>query len=186
MHACVCDVIAELVQNSIEAGASRVELDVYAGPDRVDVRVSDNGKGMDAETMAKAAEPFYSEAGKHDGRRVGLGLPFLYQTAEAAGGSVDLRSAPGRGTTVRFTLDAAHVDAPPLGDLPAALVSLLAFEGDYDLALTRRAPGGGYAVTRAELAEALGGLREAACLSLAKAYLASQEAALTDSQTTTL
>lgn len=180
MHASVCDTLSDLVQNAIEAGASRVELDVSAGPDTIEVRVADNGKGMDADTLAKAVEPFYSEAGKHDRRRVGLGLPLLYQTAEAVNGTVDIRSAPGQGTTVRFTLDAKHLDTPPLGDLASTALGLMTFEGPYDLVLTRATPSGGYTVSRKELIEALGNLEEAANLILAKDYLKSQEACLTD------
>ncbi len=180
MHASVCDTIADLVQNAIEAGASRIELDVYTGPDRIEVRVGDNGKGMDAEQLARAVEPFYSEAGKHDHRRVGLGLPLLYQTAEAVNGSVDLRSAPGAGTTVRFTFDARHLDTPPLGDLAATVLGLMTFRGSYDLVLTRRTAADGYTVSRRELSDALGNLAESATLILARDYLRSQESSLCD------
>ena len=86
MHASVCDIITDLVQNAVEAGAKRVELDVATGPERVSVRVSDNGKGMDAATLKRVSDPFFTEAGKHDHRRVGLGIPLLLQTAEASGG----------------------------------------------------------------------------------------------------
>ena len=60
MHASVCDTLSDLVQNSIEAGASRVELDVYTGADRIEVCVADDGKGMDEATLARAVEPFRS------------------------------------------------------------------------------------------------------------------------------
>ena len=180
MHASVCDTIADLVQNSVEAGASRVELDVYTGPDRIEVRVADNGKGMDEATLAKAVEPFYSEAGKHDRRRVGLGLPLLYQTAEAVNGAVDVRSKPGLGTTVHFTLDAKHLDTPPLGDLAATVAGLMALEGAYDLLLTRKTPTDGYALSRSELIDTLGNMQEASNLVLARDFLKSQETCLTD------
>jgi hypothetical protein len=180
VHASVCDTIADLVQNSVEAGASRVELDVYTGPDRIEVRVADNGKGMDEATLAKAVEPFYSEAGKHDRRRVGLGLPLLYQTAEAVNGTVDIRSQPGQGTTVRFTLDARHLDTPPLGDLAETVLGLMTFEGAYDLLLTRKTPADGYALSRSELIDTLGNMQEASNLVLARHFLKSQETCLTD------
>ncbi len=180
MHASVCDILSDLVQNSVEAGASRVELDVSTGPDKIEVRVSDNGKGMDAATLAKAKEPFYSEAGKHDRRRVGLGLPLLYQTVEATDGTVDIQTAPGRGTTIRFALDAKHLDTPPLGDLPATVLGLMTFSGDYDLVLTRRTPSDGYTLSRRELIDALGNLEDVSNLVLARDYLKSQESGLTD------
>jgi len=180
VHASVCDTLSDLAQNSIEAGASRVELDVYTGPDRIEVRVADNGKGMDVDTLAKAVEPFYSEAGKHDRRRVGLGLPLLYQTAEAVNGTVEIQSEPGKGTTVRFTFDAKHVDTPPLGDLAVTILGLMTFRGSYDLILTRKTPSDSYTISRKGLVEALGNLEEAVNLILAKDYLQSQEACLTD------
>lgn len=175
MHASVCDTIADLVQNAIEAGSSQVELDVATGPDEIRVRVADNGKGMDKATLAKAADPFYSEAGKHDRRRVGLGLPLLLQTAEAVNGRVDIQSEPGAGTTVEFTFDARHLDTPPLGDLAETLLGLMAFAGRYDLAVRRRTPAGGYEVSRRELEEALGNLEEPSNLVLARDFLRSQE-----------
>lgn len=178
MHASVCDTIADLVQNAIEAGASRIELDVYTGPDTVEVRVADNGKGMSEEQLRRAVEPFYSEPGKHDSRRVGLGLPLLYQTAEAANGSVDLRSAPGVGTTVRFSFDARHVDTPPLGDLARTVLGLMTFEGAYELCVTRRTANGEYRVSRHELLQTLGNLEESSALVLARDYLLSQEASV--------
>ena len=180
MHASVCDTLSDLVQNAIEAGASRTELTVYTGPDRIEVRVADNGKGMDEETLARAVEPFYSEAGKHDRRRVGLGLPLLYQTAEAVNGTVKIWSKAGEGTTVRFTFDAKHLDTPPLGDLAMTALGLMTFAGSYDLVLTRKTPSDGYTVSRKELIETLGNLEESANLILAKDYLKSQEACLTD------
>jgi two-component system cell cycle sensor histidine kinase/response regulator CckA len=59
--------------------------------------VSDTGTGMDAETRARAFEPFFSTRGA--GR--GLGLATAYAIAERSGGSIDIESRPGEGTTVR-------------------------------------------------------------------------------------
>lgn len=175
MHASVCDTIADLVQNAIEAGASRVELDVYTGQDTIRVRVADNGKGMDEATLAKSVDPFYSEAGKHDHRRVGLGLPLLLQTAEAVGGKAEIQSQPGKGTTVEFIFNARHLDTPPFGDLPETVVGLMTFKGTHELVLNRKTEADAYSVTRSELAEALGDLEVSANLITARTFLRSQE-----------
>lgn len=175
MHATVCDIIADLVQNSIEAGASQVTLEVSTDPDKVGVCITDNGKGMDETTLKRAVEPFYSEAGKHDHRRVGLGLPLLIQTAEAAGGKVDIQSKLGKGTTVRFHFDAKHWDTPPLGNLPQTVLGLMTFRNTCNLILKRKTPADSYEVSRNDLVEALGNMDEAGTLVLAKAYLESQE-----------
>lgn len=178
MHATVCDTITDLVQNAVEAGAKRTVLLVATGPERIEVRVADNGKGMDAATLRKASDPFYTEPGKHSRRKVGLGIPLLLQTCEACGGKAEISSEPGKGTTVAFWLDARNVDTPPLGDVPETALGLMTFAGDYDLVLERKTPKDGYTVSRKELEEALGDLAEAQSLSLARDFLRNQEANL--------
>lgn len=175
MHATVCDIIADLVQNSIEAGASQVTLEVSTDPEIIAVCIVDDGKGMDEITLKKAVEPFYSEAGKHDHRRVGLGLPLLIQTAEAAGGAVTIQSKPGKGTTVRFHFDAKHWDTPPMGNLAQTVLGLMTFGNTTHLILTRKTQTDSYEVSRNDLIDALGNLEEAGALILAKEYLESQE-----------
>lgn len=175
MHATVCDIIADLVQNSVEAAASLVELDVHTGPDMLKIRVADNGKGMDEATLAKSMDPFYSEAGKHDHRRVGLGLPLLLQTVEAAGGKADIRSAPGEGTTLDFTFNTSNIDMPPFGDLSDTALVLMASRGGHELILRRVTPNDAYTVRRSDLIAALGDLETSGNLVLARQYMRSQE-----------
>ena len=175
MHATVCDIIADLAQNSVEAGASLVELDVSTGPNTLKIRVTDNGKGMDEETLAKSLDPFYSEAGKHDHRRVGLGLPLLFQTVEAAGGKADVHSVPGQGTTVEFNFDTRNIDMPPFGELPDTALLLMASCGKHELILRRATPNDAYTVRRSDLITALGDLETSGNLVLARQYMRSQE-----------
>lgn len=181
MHASVCDYVADLTQNALEAGATRIELDVITGHEKLEVTVSDNGKGMNAVQLERARDPFYSEPGKHDRRRVGLGLPLLYQAAAATGGGVEMRSQPGHGTTIRFWFDRRHLDLPPLGSLATTLIGLMTFPGDYDLIVQRTTLSGNYRTTRHELIEALGNLAEAGNIQLARQYMESQEESLKES-----
>jgi hypothetical protein len=166
------------VQNSIEAGASQVTLEVSTNSEHIEVCIIDNGKGMDAATQERAFDPFYSEAGKHDHRQVGLGLPLLKQTAEAAGGAVKIQSELGKGTTVHFHVASQHWDTPPLGDLVMTVLGLMSFKSVYNLTFTRKTQQDSYQVSRNELIEVLGNLEEAGTLILAKDFLASQEDAL--------
>ena len=62
----------------------------------------DTGPGMDAETLAKAFRAFYTT--KQGGS--GLGLPTARKIVEAHGGTIDVESAPGRGTKVTIWLPA--------------------------------------------------------------------------------
>lgn len=175
MHATISDIIADTAQNSIEAGATLVRLRICEDGDSLSVSVCDNGKGMDEATLARVFNPFYTEAGKHDRRKVGLGLPILKQMCDATGGKVDLKSEKGRGTELSYSFPARHIDLPPMGDLSGTVLSLFNYPGRFELEFTHRVGEGEYSVSRSELTEAVGGLESVAGLSLAREFLESQE-----------
>ena len=178
MHATIADVIADTAQNSIEAGASRVDVTLVEDGATVSVVIADNGKGMDEATRARAFDPFFSEAGKHDKRRVGLGLPILKQLCEACGGGLSLESEKGVGTKLSYHFDAKSIDLPPMGDLADTMTTLFNYPGAFELAFTHRTPKGEYSISRSELSEAVGGLDSVEGLALAKEFLHGQESEL--------
>jgi signal transduction histidine kinase len=73
--------------------------------------VRDTGSGMDAATLARAFEPFFSTKGPQRG--TGLGLAMVHGTVTALGGVVLPTSTPGGGTTMRVALPLArHLEEP--------------------------------------------------------------------------
>ena len=178
MHASIADVIADTAQNSIEAGASKIELSLVEDGKAISVKIVDNGKGMDEATKRRAFDPFYTEPGKHDKRKVGLGLPILKQICEECGGALSLDSEKGVGTSLEFRFDAKNIDLPPMGDLVKMAISLMNYPGDFELVFSHRKKDDGYAISRSELADAVGGLESVEGLALATEFLESQEAAL--------
>ncbi len=175
MHYCVGDYVLDIAQNAVEAGARTLDVELDEDADGVRVLVADDGKGMSAEEQRRAFDPFYTDGTKHAKRRVGLGIPFLVQAVEQAGGRWDLASEKGRGTTVRFQFPKACVDSPPMGDLPSLFLSLLCLPGGHEMKIRRRGDKTAYELTRSELAEAAGGLEKAASLAILRDYLVSQE-----------
>jgi PAS domain S-box-containing protein len=85
--------------------------------DSVLLSVADNGHGMDPEVAGRAFEPFFTTRPKGEG--TGLGLATAYGAVINAGGSIDLSSEPGAGTTVTIRLPAllepagGHGEAAP-------------------------------------------------------------------------
>ncbi|MDO9709001.1 PAS domain-containing protein [Paracraurococcus lichenis] len=74
------------------------------------IRVADTGQGMDAPTLARATEPFFTT--KEVGRGSGLGLAMAHGFARQSGGDLLIESAPGRGTVVTLRLPRAEALVP--------------------------------------------------------------------------
>jgi CheY-like chemotaxis protein len=72
------------------------------------VSITDTGQGMPREVLARVFEPFFTT--KEVGKGTGLGLAQVYGFAQQAGGSVDIRSEEGRGTTVTLYLPRARTE----------------------------------------------------------------------------
>jgi PAS domain S-box-containing protein len=91
----------------ISAQETRPEL---AAGHYVVFSVSDTGLGMDAETLVRAVEPFYTT--KEIGRGSGLGLSMVYGFARQSGGYLHIDSQLGYGTRVELYLPVAEAAAP--------------------------------------------------------------------------
>ena len=101
---------------------ANVELDQrYAGTHPgvkpgpyVMLAVSDTGTGMDAETLAHLSEPFFTTKPRNQG--TGLGLATVYGIAQQSGGSVNVYSEVGEGTSFKVYLPRVD-EQPALSDL---------------------------------------------------------------------
>jgi signal transduction histidine kinase len=97
--------LVNIVENALHAmpGRGSLRIDAIAEGDRVVIEVRDSGLGMDEEALARAFEPYFST--KTTG--TGLGLPIALRNVEVNGGTLDVESRKGEGTTVRMTLPTA-------------------------------------------------------------------------------
>ncbi|MCL2237946.1 MAG: ATP-binding protein, partial [Treponema sp.] len=73
MHFTLTDLVTDITQNAVEAGASTVELDVTESDTEFRFLIKDNGKGMTKEELNRAIDPFVTDGIKHPHRKVGLG-----------------------------------------------------------------------------------------------------------------
>jgi hypothetical protein len=124
--------ILDIYENGAKAGATVVYLDIeeHFAEDRLTITLQDNGKGMDVETLQRVTDPWVTS---RTTRRVGLGIPFLKQTAEMCGGSFEITSEPGKGTRTHATFQHSHIDRPPLGDLIGTLTCMVVGYPDVDV-----------------------------------------------------
>ena len=128
--------ILDIAENSVRADAQRIEiiLTLDRTNDLLRVDVKDDGKGMDADTLARVRDPFFTTKKK----RTGLGIPLLAQAAEQTGGYLTIDSAQGNGTRLAVVFGASHVDRPALGNMADTLMTLIAGHADLDLVYEER------------------------------------------------
>ncbi len=109
------------------------------GGDYVRIRITDSGSGMDADTLAKAIEPFFST--KPLGKGTGLGLSMVHGLAVQLGGRLDLQSTVGSGTTATLWLPkavkpAAEIEAPYVAPSANRIARILVVDDDPLIAMS--------------------------------------------------
>jgi C4-dicarboxylate-specific signal transduction histidine kinase len=112
--------ILDVVENSIRAKAARVMIRLTENrtEDLLTLEIEDDGEGMDETTRTQCLDPFFTTKA---GKKVGLGLPFLAQSAEETGGRLTIETAKGKGTRVIATYSLSHIDLRPLGDIDGTI-----------------------------------------------------------------
>lgn len=149
--------ILDVAENSTSAGADLVEIYVEADTkaDTLTVIIKDDGCGMDAEQLEKVTDPFYTT---RKTRKVGLGVPFLKQAAEDAGGEFRIESEVGKGTTVTAVFGLSNVDRMPLGDISTTIQNLIIYHTDTDFYYRYSYDGASFELDTRQMKEMLGGV----------------------------
>jgi hypothetical protein len=123
--------ILDIAENALKAQATRVEIHVIEDieKDLLKVQILDNGKGMDEKIVQTVTDPFVTTRTE---RRVGLGLPFLAESARMAGGDIRIKSDPGKVTMIEADFIYSNIDRKPLGDIIRTMIMLIAGNPEVD------------------------------------------------------
>lgn len=117
--------VFNLVQNAVEAiraqARGNIWVSVTAGEDQgtISLKVRDDGPGMDAQTLDRCTEPFFTT--KPRGRGTGLGLSLVRTALERHGGRLLIESEPGKGSSFTLVLPVAKREEQPHADRVAVL-----------------------------------------------------------------
>lgn len=116
--------ILDLVENSLKAGAGKVEIKITEDTeeDLLTIEISDDGMGMDSEMVKKVCDPFVTSRKE---RNVGLGLALIKAATERCDGNFQVQSEPGKGTEIKAVFKHSHIDRAPLGDMAATLLTII-------------------------------------------------------------
>lgn len=145
--------ILDIAQNSIAADATLVKIQISVTDPFLTITIADNGKGMSKEILDNVASPFCTH---RTSRRVGLGIPFFKQAAEATNGSFSVESTPGVGTTVTAVFDTSHIDYTPLGDVYDTIAILIQMNDTLDFVYTVKKLNQEFVCDTKELREIMG------------------------------
>ena len=123
--------ILDIVENSLSAGATLVEIIICIDTktDQLKISIRDNGKGMDKNMLNNVRDPFITT---RTTRRVGLGISLLEQSAHEADGDIVISSELGKGTEIIATFKNSHIDRRPLGDIGSTIILLIHGNPDID------------------------------------------------------
>jgi anti-sigma regulatory factor (Ser/Thr protein kinase) len=123
--------ILDIAENSIDAGANRIEIElkVKRSEDKLILKIKDNGKGMDDEIIKLLKDPFFTTKKV---RRFGLGIPLLAQSAEECNGQFIVESKPNKGTTITAEFQYSHIDRKPIGDVGSTISVLISSHPEKD------------------------------------------------------
>lgn len=146
--------ILDLAQNSIEAGAKKLIIEVLESQEGyLIVKIIDNGHGMEQEFLKDVKDPFKTT---RTTRKVGLGIPLIEMNAKQSGGEVKITSIKGEGTTVLASFEQANIDRPPLGKLIDTVEMLLITNPSLHLIVKYRSCLGEFLLDSKDIHEALG------------------------------
>ncbi|MEF3302913.1 sensor histidine kinase [Paenibacillus sp. GYB003] len=98
------EVAANIVANAAEAmsGGGELLVRIESTKRGIMLTIRDNGPGMPKERLARVLEPFYTTKAGRNGGNFGLGLTYCYQVMRQSGGSIEVLSEEGKGTTVKL------------------------------------------------------------------------------------
>lgn len=147
--------ILDLLQNSLGAGAGRVEIVIDEDLERDSflLEIIDNGRGMSREFVARVLNPFTTT---RTTRRVGLGLSLLEMAARQCNGGIEIDSEPGKGTRIRVFFQHSHWDRAPLGNIRATLITTISANPCLHLLYRHRVGERSFSLDTAEIKALLG------------------------------
>ncbi len=124
--------ILDIVENSLRAKAKNIWIifKFQKDGDGLIIEIIDDGEGIEKELLEKIKRDFLTTK---KGKKYGLGLAFLKQSAEETGGYLEIESEREKGTKIKAFFHRDHIDMKPLGDIEKTIKVLKVTNPDKDI-----------------------------------------------------
>lgn len=145
--------ILDIAQNSIKANASLIKICVLINTagDALTITVDDNGDGFDTEQYKKMLQE-----GKYPKENKGLGLLLFKESAETAGGKLEISSKIGIGTSIKALYILSSPNRTPLGDIGETIKTLILCCKNIRIVYTYEVDGQGFTLDTGQIKEIMG------------------------------
>ena len=146
--------ILDIVQNSIRAKASKIEVNTTEDIDNNQfiIEIEDNGKGMTEAELEEVSSPFYTT---RKTRKVGLGISLFKQATELCNGYMEIHSQLNKGTFLVAVFSHNHLDRPILGDIAGTMTLLIGANPEIDFIYTHKMGSEMYKISSSEIRKEL-------------------------------
>lgn len=148
--------VLDVVMNSLKANATIIKIMIIENDEIIKIIVTDNGCGMDNETLNNVVDPFFTT---RKTRSVGLGIPLLYQNAKKTNGKFNITSSLMLGTTIEAVFNRNHLDCIPLGNINETIISLILLEPFIDFIYIRKNSQKKYVLNTKKIKKILNGVK---------------------------
>ncbi len=148
--------ITDIVHNSIRGGASFIKIELVDSDvdDIISITISDNGCGIDKETLEAINKSFFSSRKE---RKTGMGIALLKFNANLTGGEFLIESTPGIGTTVKATFGKKHIDRQPLGNVAECIATFICQYQKINFVFSHKSDASGFVVDSESVREVFDG-----------------------------
>ena len=125
--------ILDIAQNSVKAGADKIDVLLEENEETLVISIADNGCGMSEEFLKNVQDPFCTT---RTTRKVGMGIPLFKLAAEQTEGNLTITSktkekfSDESGTTITALFYKNHIDFTVLGDIVSTIVTLIQGQPD--------------------------------------------------------
>jgi signal transduction histidine kinase/DNA-binding response OmpR family regulator len=118
-------VLSNLISNAAKymARDGQIELHLHDCGDQIEIALSDQGRGIAADALPHVFDRFYQVEGADSASGYGIGLSLVHEIIQAHGGSIEVESTPGVGSTFRIRV-------PALPAMPASAAAAAADGGE--------------------------------------------------------
>ncbi len=153
--------ILDIAENSTKAKAELVNIEIIENKSSLIINITDNGIGMNEETLLSVSDPFYTT---RTTRKVGMGIPLFRLAAEQTGGGLTISSRhidahpKDHGTAVTASFNKTHIDFTPLGDVISTITTLIQGHPSVDFKFTHIVDESSVFLDTRELREVLEGV----------------------------